>query len=132
MPTWDAPEINQEEITNYIKDLNDWRKGNAKESLQFGKMVKPLEFACNDYIEGIIKGGVHHYKTVESCAYQTQNGIYQQIFTNFTATTQTIELSLEKDVKLFKNATSSEYVSLSKGTVKIDILPRSTVMISVE
>ncbi len=127
---WSEPEIDQEEIKAYIREMNQWRKYVAKPSLQFGKMVKPMAYDCGIYNEEIRFYGEHNYPSVESARYITPEGKAQQIFVNFLPYEQTIVLHNDgSKLTLVKDYMGRETEALSGTEISLTLPARSVRMV---
>jgi hypothetical protein len=129
---WDAPEIDQEEIKSYIKNLNAWRKGIAKDALQYGKMLKPFAYNCACYHEDIIYGGEHNYPSVLACRYLVDGEKTKQIFVNYMPYEQKISMQLHSDGVLYLSSDGEKRREATKGVFEITIPKRGIVVLEVE
>lgn len=130
---WNAPEIAQDEIVSYIKLLNAWRKGVAKDVLCYGRMVKPLDYTCDKYCEDIIYGGKHVYNSVESACYVV-DGVKYQLFVNYLNKTQTVQVHLpsQSDVRLICDSNGNKVTQSICNEITLTLPARSVQMIIVE
>ena len=126
---WNVPEVNQEEIKSFIKTMNDWRKNEGKDALQFGRMIKPLPVICGQYIEEIKYGGEHHYSSIETACYLTESGKKKQFFVNFLSIEQTIEVILNGDAFLIEDAYLNNKIKVSGDKILISLPPHSIKML---
>ncbi len=148
---WDAPEIDQKAIRKYIGGLNAWRKNIAKDALLYGRMIKPLPYDCEKYVEGVIRkkwkpdphdaeknvlvvepGGNHYFDAVESSCYEVEGGKKKQIFVNYLSYDQTITLKSDKAMKLYEDPKGVTVSALNGKEKKITIPARSVRMVEFE
>lgn len=123
---WNAPEIDQKQIREYVGNLNRWRKNIAKDALLYGRMTKPVPYDCGIYEEAVKYGGKLVYRSIESACY-TVDGKKQQIFVNFLPFAQKMKIHSEKAFRLIKDAFGKE-VEPFGGESEIEIPARSVVM----
>ena len=78
---WSQPDPEQEEVFALLRNLVDWRKGNLKEELIFGKMEKAFDINCEKYRIKRKDGRVIAYPSVITRAWSTKI-MRSQIFVN--------------------------------------------------
>ena len=128
---WDAPEVDQEEILRFVRELNDWRKGCLYGELHFGRMIRPRPVVCGEHVEEIKYGGEHRFRSVQTAAYRYR-GREVQILVNYLGTEQTPLIELggkEKSVTVIRDAGGSTQVLPAEGRLELKLAPRSVAAI---
>lgn len=129
---WNAPEINQDEISAYINELSSWRKNIGKEALQYGRMVKPFNYTAETYTEEIIYGGKHNYSSIESTCFVVGNKKYQ-FFVNYLDKEQktVVNFNEKKNLHIIMDSLGKEKEKKFTDKITLVIKPRSVKLIIV-
>ncbi len=132
---WDIePDLDQEELAGYIRGLNAWRKGAAREALFYGKMIKPEKVLCGRYTEEIKYGGKHDFPTVVSERYELSDGSRFQILVNYRAEEQTVRVeSAAQRAELILDASgTSRAIEAEGGAFEVAVPARSAMALRTE
>ena len=125
---WNEPDVDQEAIKAFIRELNTWRKNVAKPALQYGKMIKPLKIDCESYKEPLKSGGEHNFPSIEMSCYLTETGKKQQMLINYLPFEQTIQVQGNDKIIVVEDANGNIRYELNDSR-KIVIPARSVRMI---
>ncbi len=141
---WESKPVDHEAYAAFVKELNAWRKHSLYEELQYGRMIKPLDIECGEYVvptyelyyplfEGTTYYGNHRfYPSIITNAYETQEGV-TQIFVNFSYKTQrfSVKFPEEKTIKIFTDKQDEKGTQMTvKGDLKLEFSPRSVMKIT--
>lgn len=130
---WDVVEVDQEGISQFIKHLNDWRKGIMKDAVQYGRMIKPLAIECKTFEQEVKTGGVHHFPSIISTRYLTDNKKDCQILVNYLGKEQTVKIKYNNKIKVFTDSTNNQYEIIDPidNEITLKVHPRSAILIEV-
>ncbi|GHU98444.1 hypothetical protein FACS1894211_02180 [Clostridia bacterium] len=84
---WDLPQVDQEGYAAFVKLLNDWRKGAAREELLYGKMTRPYRTDCEQIEVEYKSGVVNKIPSLNTSAWRS-GGWYSQLIVNWRDTEQ--------------------------------------------
>lgn len=124
---WNAPfdgsYPEEEIITEFMKNANEWRRGFTKKYLRYGKMLKCSPADCESSVAVVNgKGKEIIDKNVMTSKYAAQDGTVGQFFVNRTSVAQKLTLSgFGENAKLYYNTEDScdvpESIILDAGQI---------------
>ncbi len=124
---WDTPEPNQENICEFIGNVNPWRRGFAKKYLHTGRMIKAEKVeGIGTYRMNCAQGRIMEYPDIFVTAFESQDGERAMVLTNYLGSEK--EVVFEGERKIWTNPSDeNDFVTADKITMK----PHSAIVIKI-
>lgn len=121
---WSTVDVDQTAYAEYIKRLNDWKKGNLKGALTYGRMIKPFEIECGEF-KFTKRNGVERVFPSISTTRWIYNGEDCQVFVNYSEKDEKITVKVDSNVKkllVYSNANENNYTEVVAENGKCEVV----------
>lgn len=121
---WKLVDVDQKAYGEYVKNLNDWKKGNLKGALTYGRMIKPFKVDCKKF-EFVKRNGEKRVFPSISTTRWIYKGEDAQVLVNYSEKDEKVTLNVGKDVTkliVYTSPYSDEYTEVIAVNGKCEVL----------
>ena len=108
-----------DEVLSFVKTLNEWRTGFAKQYLHTGKMIQPLNILCDNQKTIIAGRRKFNVPAVLTSRFESSCGHKGQILVNYTHEKATVKCDGCEGKKIYKDPINSDFEFVTGSYVEI-------------
>lgn len=111
---WKLPDVDQKAYGDYVKTLNDWKKGGLKSALTYGRMLKPFEVECGRFEFKKRDGTKRSFPSISATRWQCGENEDVQVLVNYANRPETVSVCVGNEVKELHVYTAADAADYEK------------------